>query len=983
MIISIYTLPEEGKTWAECKTGDITDCISFEYERYFNGVGTFTLEIPINSRFCGGIGVNSVLVTADGDALMVKNIRTTVDKVKITGYDLNCLLYDRVTLGGEDSVDGADPYSGTTEECVKHYVAANLCASPVAERNLPRFAVAPDLGRGRADDRALPRLQNVGELVTELCGAAGLGWRVSVDSVGASGKTTPVFVFDVAEQVDRSAGQDENPRVIFSEGLHNISEMTREVGVTASRNAIYCDIDGTVVQYPAAGQTEGRTAGAGYSRREEYCALSGGSLDPAVYGAEAEQNMAGMEETDSLTIDAGSPLDYRVRYDAGDIVTAYDAGRSLQLDSVISAAKIRRTATEYSVKLTLGESKPKLLDGYAKKNEATTRTVRVEKGKSDYISLPVRNSAAVSYGAAECGLLSVDFTVNGTDSAVVFAGSQQCGVTAAGTVDVTYSVDGAEQDFAPSHRLPAGRSILPHYAAFSLPVGRHNLTVRLSSADGGRGNVAPRGFAGAVSGQISDLTAQESPNDNLLLYLRGLPAGAVVALPKMYNSGGAKTVDWGDGTTAEQSASDAAVSHTYAQGGEAVITVQSDVVQMYAGGAYTQNTWKDCLTAVYFPDGAVAVSFGAMLSECPQLEAVYFGKSATTVSAVLKNDVNLRAVTFPDTAQTISVNLANTAVTEIIVPAAAAKAGDFSGMVSLRSITFKGAVFSCRGDSNLRTVSISDSVTEIPDLYFNNCPHLVEITLPQAITRIGANAFSRSTALRRLPLLRNLTEIGVRAFDGCTALSDVKLGGALATIGIYAFAGCGLRAITLPAGVRAVPEGAFSGCTALAAATVGDVLTIGEKAFEGCAALTSFNFPAGVVIGANAFAKTGFTSVDALGFMPQLSEGTTAHGGRYNIGQGAFANCSALAKVSGYEYRWSVGLKMTEARRDESGVWTTEVTDLGEMVEGICSFMGATLDSVFAGTALKTERDFLADHPEYTDVSTADYTCTYTAYRIV
>lgn len=156
-----------------------------------------------------------------------------------------------------------------------------------------------------------------------------------------------------------------------------------------------------------------------------------------------------------------------------------------------------------------------------------------------------------------------------------------------------------------------------------------------------------------------------------------------------------------------------------------------------------------------------------------------------------------------------------------------------------------------------------------------------------------------------------------------------------------------------------------------------------EKAFEGCAALTSFNFPAGVVIGANAFAKTGFTSVDALGFMPQLSEGTTAHGGRYNIGQGAFANCSALAKVSGYEYRWSVGLKMTEARRDESGVWTTEVTDLGEMVEGICSFMGATLDSVFAGTALKTERDFLADHPEYTDVSTADYTCTYTAYRIV
>lgn len=382
-MIGIYTLPEDGKTWAECKVGDVTDSISFEYERYFNGVGTFTLEIPINSRFRGEIGVNSVLVTADGDALMVRNIQTTVDKAKITGYDLNGLLYDRVTLSDETSADGSDAFSGTTEACVKHYVAANLCESSVTERNLPRFAVAPDLGRGTADDHALPRLQNVGELVTELCGAAGLGWRVSVDLSAGVGRTNPVFVFDVAAQVDRSAGQDENPRVIFSEGLRNIFEMTREVGVTSAKNALYCDINGTVVQYPAAGQTEGRTAGAGYSRREEYCALSGESLDPDVYGVEAEHNMADrMEETDSLTIDAGSPLDYRALYDVGDIVTVYDAGRALQLDSVISAAKIRRTATEYSVKLTLGESKPKLLDGYAKKNEATLRTVRTEQGSA-------------------------------------------------------------------------------------------------------------------------------------------------------------------------------------------------------------------------------------------------------------------------------------------------------------------------------------------------------------------------------------------------------------------------------------------------------------------------------------------------------------------------------------------------------------------------------------------------------------------------
>lgn len=382
MVVSIYTLPEEGKTWAECKTGDITDSISFEYEKHFNGVGTFTLEIPINSRYRGAVGVNSVLVTSDGDALMAKNIQTTIDKAKITGYDLNCLLYDRLTLySGEGGTDNADPFSGTTETCVKHYVSANLCASSVSERNLPRFAIAEDLGRGLANDSALPRLQNVGELVTELCGAAGLGWRVSIDPVGATGKITPVFVFDVLAQTDRTAGQSENARVIFSEGLHNVSEMTREIGVTSSKNTLYCDIAGTVVQYPAAGTTEGRQAGTGYSRREEYCALSGESLKPEEYSVEAEHNMADrMEETDSLTIDAGSPLDYRTLYDVGDIVTVYDAARTLQLDSVISAATVRRSGTEYSVKLTLGESKPKLLDGYAKKNEVVQRTVRDNAG---------------------------------------------------------------------------------------------------------------------------------------------------------------------------------------------------------------------------------------------------------------------------------------------------------------------------------------------------------------------------------------------------------------------------------------------------------------------------------------------------------------------------------------------------------------------------------------------------------------------------
>lgn len=383
MVISIFKLPEDGKTWAEQKTGDICDCISLEYEKFFNGVGTFTAELPVSTRFRDKLEVNSVLMIDSGDALIVKNIKTTLDKITLTGYDLNGLLCDRLTL--TDKEDGYDTQTGASETIIKHFVSANLVSCELdPNRNLPRFGIAEDKGRGLPDDNAMPRLQNVQELVTEICGAAKLGWRISVD--GSAGNDKPIFVFDVAEQVDRSVNQSERNRVIFSAQMHNVSTMTREVGVTAAKNALFLDIDGTVVQYPKAadeGAEVKRAVAVGYDRREEYCSLTTDSLEESDYTAEAEQNMSDrMSETDSLIIDAGNPLDYGRLYDVGTIVTAYDRNRNVQLDSVISAAAIRRSGSEYSVKLTLGESKPKLLDGYQKKSEATQKTVRNESGKN-------------------------------------------------------------------------------------------------------------------------------------------------------------------------------------------------------------------------------------------------------------------------------------------------------------------------------------------------------------------------------------------------------------------------------------------------------------------------------------------------------------------------------------------------------------------------------------------------------------------------
>lgn len=141
MVISIYSLPEEGKRWAECKKGDISDCLLFEYEKLFCGVGTFTIELPITTIFRETLDVNSILVTDSGDALIIKNIKTTTDKITLTGYDLNGLLLDRVTLA-MDSADGTDPAEGSTEACVKYYVENNFVSAEVSGRNLPRNSSA-------------------------------------------------------------------------------------------------------------------------------------------------------------------------------------------------------------------------------------------------------------------------------------------------------------------------------------------------------------------------------------------------------------------------------------------------------------------------------------------------------------------------------------------------------------------------------------------------------------------------------------------------------------------------------------------------------------------------------------------------------------------------------------------------------------------------------------------------------------------------
>lgn len=249
MVFGIYDQPNAEKTaWKDLKIGDLCDALEFDYLKYFCGVGTFTLVVPRNSVFADRIHANCFLIKpSDGvedryDGFIVKNIVYENDTLKITGYDLNGLLVDRVTLYLQEYADKA-VRAGSTEEIVKYYVDYNCVSSSDAERNFPGLEIAENMGRGIANDAASPRLECVADVVADILGAQSMGYRIAPIMEGI----VPME-FDVCEAADRTQDQDENSRVVFSFGLGNVAQMKREVGVTADKNTFYCEIDSGAVQ---------------------------------------------------------------------------------------------------------------------------------------------------------------------------------------------------------------------------------------------------------------------------------------------------------------------------------------------------------------------------------------------------------------------------------------------------------------------------------------------------------------------------------------------------------------------------------------------------------------------------------------------------------------------------------------------------------------------------------------------------------------
>ena len=145
--------------------------------------------------------------------------------------------------------------------------------------------------------------------------------------------------------------------------------------------------------------------------------------------------------------------------------------------------------------------------------------------------------------------------------------------------------------------------------------------------------------------------------------------------------------------------------------------------------------------------------------------------------------------------------------------------------------------------TDLRTVMIPDSVTEIEEVAFRGCSNLVNITLSKNLKYMGWGAFGDCIKVTKIEIPKSLEQCGGSNYGGpfaeCSGLKTVIFENGTTKIASNLFENCiGLEEISIPDTVTVIGDSAFSECVNLSRVHIPDNVTkIEAVAFEGCSNL--------------------------------------------------------------------------------------------------------------------------------------------------
>lgn len=357
----------------------VTDeIISYDYTKRWSSVGDFTMVLPFRDEFLSKLTINGT-IGYDDDWLFVQGIRHDGRYITLTGKDCKGLLDLRITEYGGTSVAGAEGYdvvSGTTAQCVKHYLDANAVISdadietyiqahmPTATEDEKEATRAAMKARrlplswdsqsvtGLVSDSYMARLEYLSEVVSKLCDGADIGYDVRAQGY------LHYYNFMLLQGTNRSFSQSSNPRVIFTPGWGNVKSLTFEHSVDELYNMIYAvDVNNSTSPIPRG------DVPSGVMRRECTVSVSVSSTDPttAVYFDKyALEQVSDNVETHSYTI-VPSVSGYGTDYTLGDIVTVLEPVTGNQYNATITEVIKSYSHDKRELSITLGTQKKKPL----------------------------------------------------------------------------------------------------------------------------------------------------------------------------------------------------------------------------------------------------------------------------------------------------------------------------------------------------------------------------------------------------------------------------------------------------------------------------------------------------------------------------------------------------------------------------------------------------------------------------------------------
>ena len=239
---------------------------------------------------------------------------------------------------------------------------------------------------------------------------------------------------------------------------------------------------------------------------------------------------------------------------------------------------------------------------------------------------------------------------------------------------------------------------------------------------------------------------------------------------------------------------------------------------------------------------------------------------------------------------------------DVVIPATVTYDGTTYPVTSIEAIALYGS-------TELTSIVVPNSVTEIGQEAFGNCPGLTSIVVdsgnPRFDSRNNCNAIIETAdnvliaGCKNTIIPNSVTEIGNFAFDCCDSLTSIVIPNSVTEIGHYAFYSCdSLTSIDIPNSVIEIGYGVFESCSGLTSIVVesgnptydsrnncnaiietadntliygcknttipNSVTTIDDYAFYNCDGLTSIDIPDSVTeIGSSAFSGcTGLTGIN-------------------------------------------------------------------------------------------------------------------------